>query len=159
MVNIKDFESNFLKIHKASFKNIAIYYIGYITKKDKYKINSANPLYLIVHKIDGFIEEKGGSKYLNITLADSNSKVLKKYAETWGGIKNQIEQINGSKSGECGKDHMKSKFNSDDDLPLNKQLKFMSLRIIVETVFVEDGKYFPQIFLNSVCMKYKNDTV
>ena len=33
MVNIKDFDSNLLKIDKKSFKNIAIYYIGYITKK------------------------------------------------------------------------------------------------------------------------------
>ena len=31
-------------------------------KKDEYKINSVNPPYLLVHKIDGFIEEKEGSK-------------------------------------------------------------------------------------------------
>ena len=35
MVNIKDFDSNLLKLDKKSFKSIAIYYIGYITKKDK----------------------------------------------------------------------------------------------------------------------------
>ena len=38
---------------------------------------------------------------------------------------------------------MKIKFNSDDDLPLNKQLKF-----IVRTAFEEDGKYYLQIFLD-----------
>ena len=38
VVNIKDFDSNLPKIDKKSYKNIAIYYIGYITKKDKYKI-------------------------------------------------------------------------------------------------------------------------
>ena len=43
---------------------------------------------------------------------------------------------------------MKIKFNSDDDLPLNKQLKFTSLRIIVSTVFEEYGKYYPQLFLD-----------
>ena len=64
-VNIKDFDSNLLKLDKKSFKNIAIYYIGYITKKDKYKINSVNPLYLLAHEVDGFIEEIEGSKYLN----------------------------------------------------------------------------------------------
>ena len=37
---------------------------------------------------------------------------------------------------------------SDDDLPLNKQLKFINLTIIVRTVFEEDGKYYPQIFLD-----------
>ena len=52
--------------------NIDIYYIGYVTKKDEYKINSVNPLYLLVHRIDGFIEEKEGHKYLNIASTDRN---------------------------------------------------------------------------------------
>ena len=43
---------------------------------------------------------------------------------------------------------MKIKFNSDDDLPLNKQLKFLSLTIIVKNVFEVDGKYYPQMFLD-----------
>ena len=56
--------------------------------------------------------------------------------------------MNNGKSGEYGKHYMKIKFNSDDDLPLNKQLKFINLAIIVRTVFEEDGKYYPQIFLD-----------
>ena len=43
---------------------------------------------------------------------------------------------------------MKIKFNSDDGLPLNKQLKFFNLAIVVRTVFEGDGKYYPHIFLN-----------
>ena len=43
---------------------------------------------------------------------------------------------------------MKIKFNSDDYLPLNKQLKFLSITIIVTTAFEEDGKYYPQILLD-----------
>ena len=43
---------------------------------------------------------------------------------------------------------MKIKFNSDGDLPLNKQLKFMNLAIIIRTVFEEDGKNYQQIFLD-----------
>ena len=109
-----------------------------------------NPLYLIVRGTEGFIEEKERSKYLNIAFTDSNSEVLKKYEEIWSGIKAQIEKVNGSKS-EYEKDYMKIKFNSDDDLPLNKQLKFFNLKIIVRTVFEEDGKYYPQIFLDE-CM-------
>ena len=53
---------------------------------------------------------------------------------------------------------MKIKFSSDDDLPLNKQIKFMSLKIIVRTAFEEDSKYYPQISLDE-CMKYKNAAV
>ena len=43
---------------------------------------------------------------------------------------------------------MKIKFNSDADLPVNKQLKFLSITIIVRTVFEEDGKYYSKMFLD-----------
>ena len=43
---------------------------------------------------------------------------------------------------------MKLKFNLDDDLPLNEQLKFIILTIIVRTVSEEGGMYYPQVFLN-----------
>ena len=56
-------------------------------KKTEYNINSVNPLYLLIGEIDRFVEEKKGSKYLNIALTDSNNEVLKKYAEVWSGIK------------------------------------------------------------------------
>ena len=101
------------------------------------------PPYLIVHEVDGFIEKKEGNKHLNFAFTDTNSEVLKKYAEIWSGIKDQIKAMNNGKSGEYGKDYMKIKFNSDDDFPLNKQLKFINLTIIVGTVFEEDGKYYP----------------
>ena len=91
-----------------------------LQKKDKYQINSVNPFYLIAHEVDPFIEEKEGSKYLNFAFTNTNSEVLKKYAKSWSGIKDQMKKINVSKSGEYGKDYMKIKFNSDDELPLNK---------------------------------------
>ena len=77
MINTKNFDPNLLKLDKTSTKDIAIYYIGYVTKKDEYKINSVNPLYLLVHRIDRFIEEKEGSKYFSIASTDRNSEVLK----------------------------------------------------------------------------------
>ena len=40
---------------------------------------------------------------------------------------------------------MEIKFNSNDDLPLNKQLEFLNLTNIVRTVFEEDTKYYPQM--------------
>ena len=100
MINIKDFDSNLLKIDKQSHKNIDIYYIGYITIKkiDDYEnIHIVNPLYLIVGKIDGFIEEKNGSKYLVFDSTDENKEVFKKYTELWDGIKNEIETVNGGR--------------------------------------------------------------
>ena len=60
IINIKYFDPNLLRIDKKSFKNIDIYYIRYITMKDSdyVKINSVNPLYLIINELDGYIEEK-----------------------------------------------------------------------------------------------------
>ena len=44
---------------------------------------------------------------------------------------------------------MKIKFNSDDDLTLNKPLKFYAMAIIIiRSVFEEDGKLYPQVFLD-----------
>ena len=116
-------------------------------KKEEYKINSVNPLYLLIYKIDGFIEEKTGNKYLNIVLTDNNDEVLRQYGEVLSGIKSCIEKINNTKSGEYKKDYMKIEFNSGDKLPLNKQLKFFSVTIVIRSVFEDEDKYYPQAFL------------
>ena len=39
-------------------------------------------------------------------------------------------------------------FNSDDNLPLNKTLKLHNMTIITRSVSEEDGKYYPQVFLD-----------
>ena len=64
MINIKDFNLSLIKTDKKSYKNIGIYYIGYITVKDPdhVKINSVNPLYLIIGNVDGYIEENNENK-------------------------------------------------------------------------------------------------
>ena len=111
-------------------------------------INSVNPLYLLICKIDGFIEEKGGNNYLNIAFTENNDEVLEKYKEVLIQIKSGIEKINNNKSGEYEKDYMKIKFDSDDKLPLKRQLKFFSVTIVIRSVFEDDGKYCPQAFLD-----------
>ena len=62
MINLKNFDSNLLKIDKKHYKGINIYYIGYITIKKlmTVKIFSVNPLYLIVNHASRYIEEKNG---------------------------------------------------------------------------------------------------
>ena len=68
--------------------NLGIYYIVYVTKKPEWNVNSVNPLYLMINRIDGFIEEKNRDKYLNIVSTDRNSEVLRKYSEVWNRLKN-----------------------------------------------------------------------
>ena len=148
LINLKDFDPSLLKLDKKSSMDIGIYYIDYVTKKPEYNIDSVNPLYLLIGELDGFIDEKEGSKYLNISLTYNNSDVLMKYADVWSGIKDQIKKINNVIVGEYGKDYMKIKFDSDDNLPLNKILKFRVLTIIIRNIFEKGGKCYPQIFLD-----------
>ena len=103
---------------------------------------------LLINELDGFIEEKQGSKYLNISVTYNNYDVLVKYAEVWRGIKDQIKKINIGSVGEYAKDYIKIKSNSDGNLPLNKILKFRVLTIIIRNIFEKDGKYYLQIFLH-----------
>ena len=78
---------------------------------------------------------------------DENKELPKKYNNVWNGIRDKIKEIS---SGEIDyeKDYMKIKFNSDDNLPLNKPLKFHLMTITIRSVFEEDGKLYPQIYLD-----------
>ena len=102
----------------------------------------------MIGEVDGYIEENNGNKYLTFASTDKNKKVLEKYTSLWDEIKYHIQTINEDKSGEYEKDYMKIRFNSNDDLPLSKILKLRILTIIVRSVFEEDGKYYPQVFLD-----------
>ena len=141
-----------LKIDKKHYKSIDIYYIAYITIKkigDCKNIHNVNPLYLIINEASEHIEEKNANKYLIFDdSVNEDKELLKKYEDVWNEIKNEIKTINGGKENEYGKDYMKIKFNSDDDLPLNKSLKFHSMTIIVRCVFQEDKKLYPEIYLD-----------
>ena len=80
IIDLKNFEPNLLKIDKKSYKNIDIYYIGYITIKkiDDYEsIYSVNPLYLCINHASGYIEEKNGNKYLIFDSVNEKKEVLK----------------------------------------------------------------------------------
>ena len=108
-------------------------------------------MYFIVDEADGSIEcnsieEKNGNKYLVFASTDKNKKVLKNYTELWDGIKYHIKTINGGESNEYEKYFMRIKYNSDDNLPLNKLLNLHDLAIIGRSVFEEDGQYYPQLF-------------
>ena len=79
---------------------------------------------------------------------NENKGLLKKYTGVWDRIKCEIKTINAGKENDYGNDYMKIKFNSDDDLPLNKPLKFHAMTIIIRSVFEEGGKLYPQIYLD-----------
>ena len=143
MINIKNFRSNLLKIDKKPYKDVDIYYIGYITIKkfgDCENIHSVNPLYLIIHSATGYFKEKYREKYL---ILDSTEK----YKEVFSGIKSEIETINDGKEMFYEKNYDRIGVNTDDNVSLNKKLKFPNLTIIIRCVFEEGGKLYLQIYL------------
>ena len=110
-------------------------------------VHSVNPLYLIIDHASGYIEEKVVNKYLGFDSTGENKELLKKYNDVFNGIRDKIKKVS---SDECDyeKDYMKVKFNSDDNLPLSKQLKFHNMTVTIRSVFEKDGKLCPQLFLD-----------
>ena len=85
-INLKDFDARLLKVDKKDYKEIDIYYIGYVTVKkiaNCNNINSVNPLHLMINEMIGHFEQTNGNKYLVLDDVDENKEVLKKYEEVW----------------------------------------------------------------------------
>ena len=77
-IDLKDFD-NYI-----DYKDIDIYYIGYVTVKkivNCNSMNSVNPLYLMINEMIGHFEKKNGNKYLVLGDVDEGKEVLKKYEE------------------------------------------------------------------------------
>ena len=100
-----------------------------------------NPLYLIIYYATGYFKEKNSKKYLIIVSTE-------KYEEVFSGIRSEIKTLNGEKELFYEKNYARIGINTDDDLPLNKQLKFPTLTIIIRCVFQEGEKLYPQIYLD-----------
>ena len=78
-------------------------------------------MYLLINHVSG---EKNGNKFLIFDDSVNEDKgLLKEYADVCDRIKNEIKAINGGEENNYGKDYMKIRFNSDDDLPTNKLLR------------------------------------
>ena len=91
----------------------------------------------MINEMIGHFEEKNENKYLVLDDVDENKEVSKKYEEVWEGVKKEIETINGGKKIEYEKDFKKIRFESNDDLPMNKPIKLRLLTIIIRFVLVK----------------------
>ena len=104
-------------------------------------IHNVNTLYLIIYSATGYFKEKNGEKYL---ILDSTEK----YEEAFSGIKKKIETINSGKELIYEKNYARIGVNTDDDVPLNKLLKFPTLTIIIRRISQNGKKLYPQIYLD-----------
>ena len=75
-------------------------------------------------------------------------KKLKRYGELWSKIRDLIRSIN-KNSNDYDKKYMKIKFNSNDELPLNKTIDIPIMTIIVRAIFLRNNKFYQQVFLDN----------
>ena len=111
-------------------------------------INSVNPLYLMVDNMIGHCEEKRGNKYLVLDDVDQNNKFWRNMKKFGRVLKKKLKPLMVAKKIEYDKDLKKIKFQSNEDLPLNKTIKLRLLTIIIRSVISENGKFYPKLFLD-----------
>ena len=70
----------------------------------------------------------------------------------WSKIRDLIRSIT-KNSNDYDEKYMKIKFNSDNELPLNKTIENPSMKIVVRAIFLENNKNYPQVFLNKCLYK------
>ena len=83
IINIKNFDLNNIKVDEKTYKNKAIHYIWYKMIKDsKYvKINSVNPLYLILSKVNWYFDETNENRYLTLVPTNESKEKIKIYGK------------------------------------------------------------------------------
>ena len=163
LINLSKFSMNNLKLDKKTSKDIDIYYIGYVDKNkpEEWCVNSVNPLYLIINKVFCFVGEKNGVKFLKI---DKGNKKLEDFIlsirnKVFSSIKYNIRKINhecksldeckgfpdgeefGKVNVDYDEDFDKSRFVSNDNLPLGKLIYFPTITVIIRCV-IKQGDLF-----------------
>ena len=142
MCYIDDFDVNSLKvIKKESRIGANIYYTRRVLNLN----DTIIPLYFIINRLIGYIEEIDGSndKYLVVVSSLRNNNIINALDMVWSSIKDKINP------GIKIKDYDKFRFNSDIDLPLNTIIEFRSLLINVSCVIEKDNEYYPEIYLDN----------
>ena len=81
------------------------------------KISSVNLIYRIIDEIDGYIEESNRNNYLTLVPTYESKDTLKNYEEMWIKMRNLTRSITNN-SDSYDEKYMKTKFNSDDVLPV-----------------------------------------
>ena len=146
IIYINDFNADLLEIIKRKSRIAAnIYHIGY-------DYNTIKPLYFVVARLIGYIEEIEGSsdKYLVIASSIRNKNIISVLDMVWTSIEDEINP------GIKIKDYNKFRFNSDIDLPLNTIIEFRSLVINISCIIEKDNEYYPEIYLDE-CLYVKDN--
>ena len=140
-----------INIIREESMGINIYYINHFYLEGN---NKLRPFYFSINDVYGYFEKNNGKKYFNIDNTHNNKKILQKYMSLWDDIKDVIKHTGGNPSGDFVKDNMTFKFDTDDNIPLGKALKF-NIVIFLKSIIEQDFDYYLQVYLKEC--KYKND--
>ena len=125
-----------------------------MTIKEYVKIYSVNLFYLIFRYVNGYFEEINGNKYLTLVPTNESKEKIKKYEVLWIKIRDLIGSVTtNSDDYDYDEKYMNIKLNSDDDLPLNKTVEIPTITIVVRAIFLENNKYYSQVFLDECLYK------
>ena len=154
IIYINDFNVDLLEVIKRKSRIDAnIYHIGYVPNPDyDYDYNTIKPLYFVVGRLIGYIEEIEGSSDKHLVVASSILKknIISVLDIEWASIEDEINP------GIKIKDYNKFRFHSDIDLPLNTIIEFRSLVINISCVIAKDNEYYPEIYLDE-CLYVKDN--
>ena len=138
IIYINDFDANSLEIIKRESRIGAnIYYIRYVL----------DPLYFVINRLIGYIEEGSSDKYL-VVVDSSRNKNIKSYLDNiWSSIEFKMGDMIYLIPNIKIKDYNKFRFISDTGLPLNTIIEFRSILINVSCVIKKDNECYPEIYL------------
>ena len=154
IIKLNDISPSFINIGRKESMGINIYYIDHFYLNDDDNDIELKPFYFVINDVYGYFEENNGGKYFNIDNTHNNKKILQKYMLLWDDIKDIIENNGDKPFSNFVKNNMTFKIDTDDDIPLNKVLKF-DVAMLLKSVIEQDFDYYPQIYLEEC--KYKND--
>ena len=115
-----------------------------ITECDE--INSVNPLYFRIKDMKCQFK-KGKSDNVWYLKIFGDADILRKFANIWKSIRAKIEENTGGIV-QYDKDYMRIKFESNDNLPIDNIINMHQITIIIRSVFAQNGKFHPQLFLD-----------
>ena len=159
IIYINDFDVNSLEIVKRESRIGAnIYYNGYVLNPG-YDYDTINPLYFVINRLIGYIEEIKGSsdKYLVVVKSVRNKDIISVLDTVWRSIENKINPKPNIYPNDIEiKDYDEFRFNSDKDLTLDTFIEFCSLVMNISCVIEKDNEYYPEIYLDE-CLYVKGN--
>ena len=109
----------------------------------------------MINRIKGHFEEKDGDKYL--IISSEKGDITQKYQEVFDGKEEIMKGINYySYQIKYDDNYMKIKFNTNDNIILNKIIYFPTITIIIRSVTQKDCKHYVQLFLDDCLYEVPN---